>query len=259
MRRMKTGFSGFIAVVMLVSAGLAAAAQSAPPPAAALATPKQADPAAYALLQEAHDARQVLPANFRGLTADVAFDDNGKQSTGTFTYKPRGKSEVVMVGLAKEPQDWLEDQILSMMGHRSGSSFAQGDGRYPITFGADDHNPWGRLVLLNDGMDSSYRVRDRQIVEVTRSMGDTRFTISVLQMMTTETGKYLSLHFGVSYRDAKTGALQRVEGFRDAYDKLTGTPYGTIYLPSHRIVVSFDSGPTPAGLRTIALNHIKLQ
>ena len=222
--------------------------------------PDKADPAAYALLKAAHDARQVLPVNLTGLTAEVVFDDDGKQSTGTLTYRPQGKSEVQVAGLAEEPKAWLDDQVLSMLGHRRGGDFAQGDGRFPITFGAEGSasKRWGRLVQLNDNFQSAYRVRDNKVVEVTRTMGNLRFTISVLETIQAETGKYLSEHFIVSYRDARTGALQEVQGFRDAYTRLEGTPHGTLWLPSRRLVIFFEKENDSPRMRTITLRNYKV-
>ena len=173
--------------------------------------PTKADPVAYKLLEEAHKNRQVMSDDFPGFTADVTFNNDGKDYKGTLRYKRGEESQVKFEGLEKDEKDWVEDQLLSIIGHRRGGDFAKGDGRYPLTLGADK-NSFGQLINLNDKMQSSYRVRDNQVSEVTRTAGDLRFTISVIQTAKADEGKYLPQHFIVSYRDAKTGALKRSAG-----------------------------------------------
>ena len=56
------------------------------------AKPTKADPAAYELLKEAHDARQVWPADFAGFSAELSFNDNGKITKGTLSYEQKGVS-----------------------------------------------------------------------------------------------------------------------------------------------------------------------
>lgn len=214
--------------------------------------PTVADPAAYALLKAAHDSRQVLPDDFPGFTADVTFNDNGKDFKGTLHYKRGEESQVKFDGLDKDTDNWVQDQLLSIIGHRRGGDFAQGDGKYPLSLGPDDGNAFGRLVNINDKLQSSYRVRDKQVTEVTRTMGDSRFTISVIQTKSTEGGKYLPQHFIVSYRDAKTGALQEVQAFRDAYQQLGGA-----WLPLSRTVVTFDKETTPH-MRSLRFDNVQV-
>lgn len=236
----------------LLSAGSIDAAPA--PPAsnpAPSSVPPKADAAAYALLKAAHDSRQVLPPTLTGIDATIVYTDGAKSSTGTLHYHTTGKSVLDFNGLPKDDKDWLEDQVFSIMGHRTNEDFAHGDGRYPLTFGAAPDNSFGKLIELNDRMQSSYRVRGHEITEVTRTGGDTRFTISVIQTMQADAGKYLPIHFMVAYRDKKTGALQQVEGFRDAYAKV-----GDAWLPRSRMVITFEQ-PTSPRLRQIEFRDIK--
>ncbi|MDQ3813798.1 MAG: DUF3386 domain-containing protein [Armatimonadota bacterium] len=212
---------------------------------------EKADPAAHALLKAAHDKRETFPPNFAGFTADVVFNDNGKMSTGELTYKPGSKSKVNVEGLNEETHGWLEDRLLSMLAHRQGRAFTESDGRHPITFGADDGSPLGRQLILHDALQSTYRVRNDQIMDVTRTMGDTKFTITMLENIQTESGKYLPHHFVVSYFDAKSGALQMVEQYTDSYTKI-----GDIWLPTaRRVIIAADGKMT---VRVIELRDLKL-
>lgn len=213
--------------------------------------PAKADSAAYALLKAAHDARQVVPATFPGFTATILFRNGTQSATGTLRSVKAGKTTFEVTGLGADDKSWLEDQVLSMMGHRHGGDFAKGDGSNPITFGKLPDNSFGKLIELNDGMGSSYRVMNNKIMEVTRTGGSSRFTVSVLQTQE-EAGKYLPVHFIVAYHDEKTGALQKVEGYRDAYAKIDG-----YWLPASRLVVAFGTADS-AELRQIVFKDFKL-
>lgn len=221
--------------------------QGAPVQNIALALPPQmgnaqADPKAYALLQAAHDARQVLPESFAGYRAKVIFKDGDKTYNGFVVYNRKAEKEPIllqMTGLEAEAKAWLEDTVSNQIGHRRGASFAKGDGRNPMTWG-NSENEFGALVKLNDRFNSEYRIKDGKVTEVTREMGDSRFTISVVETQTADAGKYLANHFMVTYRDKKSGSITQVDGFRDAYTQWNG-----FWLPATRIVVTFGAKETP--------------
>jgi hypothetical protein len=104
---------------------------------------------------------------------------------------------------------------------------------------------------MNDSMQSFYRVREKVVTEVTRTMGDTRFTISVLDTQHAEDGRYMPRHFVVTYFDAKTGALKRSESFSDVYSAIGGT-----WLPTSRRVMTMSEGSVTA--RQFTLKNIRL-
>ncbi len=207
---------------------------------------ENADPKAYALLEAAHNARQVAPTDFAGYTAKISFRDGDKKCSGTVTYDRSNTKDPIQLnvaGLDEEAKAWLEDTVGNQIGHRRGGSFAQGDGRNPLTLG--DTNSFGTLIKLNDRLKSEYRVRDNKVTEVTREMGDSRFTISVIETQDGDPGKYMSTHFTVVYRNKTTGAITQVDGFHDAY-----TEWNKVWLPEERMVMTFGDKETPR-LRTI--------
>ena len=89
----------------------------------------------------------------------------------------RATSGVSVTG-AEGLDDWAPEQVRSMVGHRLGRPYDEGDGRHAKRVIEDDH-PLGALVQLDDGMSSSYRVADGQIALVTRQPGPKRFSIAV--------------------------------------------------------------------------------
>ncbi len=218
------------------------------PPAASApagAAPAAADPAAYALLEGAHDARQVLPPDYPGFRCELVYQEGDAILQGQLVYRRQGGTEIALEGLDDEAQRWVRDQVLNLAGHRRGGDFAEGDGRYPLQLGPDDGNPYGRLVIVNDDLQSSYRVRDDRVLEVTRTMDGSRFTISVIETMDADDGRYIANHFVVSYRDAATGVLRKLEAYRDGYARIDG-----VWLPTSRTILSVTDETSPV-VRTL--------
>ena len=209
------------------------------------------DPAAFALLKEAHDKRESFPPGFSGLTADVLVNDNGTEVKGTLTYTSAGDVKLSLTDATKADEDWAHEQLESALAHRRSDDFAHGDGSHALTFVQDDHSPLGRQIALNDRMKSFYRISDGQIMEVTRSMGNMRFTITMLENTFVKGGKYLPAYFVVTYFDAGTGAITKVDAYTDKFARVSNA-----WIPSSRRVVTAENGGFTT--RSFALTNIHL-
>lgn len=210
----------------------------------------KADPRAYALLEAAHNNRQVMPATFAGFQANLIYRDGETTRTGKLVYRRAGETQIRVEGLSEADQSWLEEKVMNLIGHRRGGTFAQGDGKNPLTLG--DKNAYGQLITLNDRMASEYRVKDGKVTEVTRTIGGQKFTITVMDTMEADPGKYLANHFSVAYRDAATNVLQRVEGYHDSYAQIDG-----VWIPTGRTVIDIASSVSPR-VRSIDLRNIEI-
>lgn len=214
--------------------------------------PAKADPRAYALLKAAHNSRQTMPPGFRGFTADVILDDDGTLTRGKMGYVPGDGVELTIAGADEKAEHWLRGALSNAIGHRRGGDFARGDGRHPITFtSSEDRSPLGRQVSLNDGLNSSYRVRDNKVTEVTRTMGDQRFIITVLETRPADAGKYLPRHFTVTYFDPETGSISQTQSFSDEYARIQG-----VWLPVSRRVITAADGKISS--RRFELRNIRV-
>jgi len=216
-------------------------AENAAPKAAAVSVSEdaKADPRAYALLKDAHDHRQVNPADFSGFKSDLVINDSGKSYQGTVESRPGQRLKVDVNGLSAEKLDHYMEYLGQLIGHRENSDFSQDDGRWPLEFVESDVNDFGQFIKVHDKFDSKYRVKDHQIKEVIRTFGDELSTVSVIQTMTTGEGNYLPIHFMEAARNLKTGQLEHVVGYRDSY-----APLGNAWLPVSRTVIEFDSNAT---------------
>ncbi|MBX7220701.1 MAG: DUF3386 domain-containing protein [Blastocatellia bacterium] len=210
-----------------------------------------ADPEAYALLQSIHESRQTWPSEFAGFAANVRLNDNGRSLTGRAEYSPENGVKLKIDGFVEPGDGWFEDQIRSIFGHRRGGSFAAGDGRFPLTFGPDEGHPLGRMVCLNDQMQSTYRLGDGYIAEVSRTMGEERFVITVLEVAWNENGKYLPKHFLVTYFNLATQAISKVDAYSDSFTLLDG-----FWIPTSRRVIRTETGSFT--VRTIEFQNPQL-
>lgn len=91
-----------------------------------------------------------------------------------------------------------------------------------------------------------------KVVDVTRTMGDERFPITVLETTPVGDGKYLPRHFTVTYFDAKPGGVKRTEAFTDSYTKV-----GEVWLPISRRVVRAENGQIIACLVEVRNPQLK--
>lgn len=178
-------------------------------------TPRE-DPAASKLLADARAARANWE-NFPGFSADVEVNFDGKMSQGKVQVDAGGK--VTLENLDKPAQEWAKRMLGSLVAHRMDSS---ADRNTPCAF-ADQvtHHPLGRKILvLNDELHSSYRIRDRQIIEVNRQTGTSKFSITVLENRTNTEGKFLPISYVVNHWNLKTGQLTQNEAHYQTWTRV---------------------------------------
>jgi hypothetical protein len=205
------------------------------------------DPAATKLLADARAARANWE-NFPGFTAELEVNFDGKVEKGTATVDAKGKVAVQVGDPAASA--WAKRMLGSIVGHRLDDGT---DLHTPCAF-ADtvaDH-PLGRAIrVLNDEFHSSYRIRDKQVIEVNRAMKDTRFTITVLENRLNAEHKYLPATYVVNYWDLKTGGLQRAEAHHQTWQHV-----GRFDLPLGANVVT--SLPEKQETKALTLSNIRL-
>lgn len=207
----------------------------------------QDDPEARELLHRAFDRTSRWRADFVGFTAALVVNDNGAEHRGTVQVTMPRSIDVTIA----EPdlQQWAQQQLAMMAGHRGYRAFDQSDGKYMLTLGPEEAHPLGRLVYIHgDGMNSRYRVRDERICQIQRSMERVKFTINIEDTMTTRDDKVLTTRFTVYYFAPSTGQLTQVESFADDYCEVGG-----IVLPKARRVTFADNGE--ARVREVILSE----
>ena len=202
----------------------------------AQAVAAQDDPQARELLQRAFERTSRWTASFAGFSAALIANDNGVEHHGTVQVTLPRTVEVTLPEASL--QQWAQQQLAMLAGHRAYRAFDQSDGKYTLTLGPDEPHPLGRLIAIHgDGMNSRYRVKDDHICQIQRSMERVKFTINIEGARSTADGRVLTTRFTVYYFSPSTGQLTQVESFADDYIEVSG-----VVLPKSRRVTFADNG-----------------
>jgi len=198
----------------------------------------QDDPKARAMLRQAFENTAKWQTDFKGFSADISVNINGKSVQGTAVVK--GPREVTVSLPDADLQKWAEGQIGMIAGHRISRKFEEADGKYALTLEDDAGHPLGpKLLIHGDEMGSSYRIAGGRITQINRKMKHFAFTINVEDSAVTKEGKFLTTRYTVYYFSPQDGKLANVESFTD-----THTRVGNSDLPSTRRIISYENGET---------------
>ncbi|WP_447980356.1 DUF3386 family protein [Candidatus Nitrospira bockiana] len=211
-------------------------------------TQVQDDPKARTLLKQAFEKTARWQSDFKGFTADLTVNVNGRETRGTVTVK--GLRDVTVSLPDPEIQKWTEGQIGMIAVHRGPRSFDESDGKYSLTLGDDQDHPFGpKLFIHGDGMESFYRVKGDRITQINRKMPHTAFTINVEESAVTQDGKFLTSRYTVYYYTPQDRRLTNVESFTDSHVRIDASD-----LPATRRIISFENGEVVVRSLTFA-NH----
>ncbi len=183
------------------------------------------------LLQITRANREVLSNGFPGFRSKLTVYADGRTHSGTMLFRPPITLEVELVD--KDVRKKVKSTVRSLLSHRMQSDGSlDGD----LRLAEADNHPLGRRILLGDKYDSSYRIRDRRILEVDRKMEDSRLVINVLETEITATGKYLPTQFFVTVFDRESGAVKSASAYSDVYQRIDGE-----YLPRSRRIIDAEN------------------
>lgn len=213
-------------------------------------TDVQDDPKARALLKGAFEKTSRWQPDFKGFTADLTVNVNGKELRGNVTVK--GPRDVSVSLPDPEVQKWAEGQIGMIAVHRAPRNFEEADGKYALTLGEDRDHPLGpKLTIHGDGMHSFYRVKGDRITQINRKMPHMAFTINVEDSALTQDNKFLTTRYTVYYYNPQDGKLTNVESFTD-----THTRVGSSDLPAGRRIISYENNEV--AVRSLTFEHHKM-
>jgi hypothetical protein len=208
---------------------------------------KDADPKAVQLFQEAMAARAAW-SEFPGFSADIKANVDGRAWKGAATISTKGDVELTKADDVAAP--WAKEQLESLAMHR----LARPQGKSPILRFADDErdHPLGRLLTFEGGrFASSYRVKDRQLLVVNRSLGGVNMTITIVDNDTNADKKFLPRSYTVQYWHSLTGNLQRSETIQNRWTRL-----GSWDLPTQLTVTT--ASVLGQGVKTMTLSQHRL-
>lgn len=207
----------------------------------------QDNPQARETLQKAFEQTARWQPDFKGFTANLQINIDGKATLGTVTVK--GPQEVQVEMADADIKEWAQKQIGMIAVHRGPRSFAESDGKYSLTLDTDSAHPLGpRLYIHGDGMQSHYRVKGDRITQINRKTPHMAFTINVEESATTASGHFLTTKYTVYYYSPKDGSLTNVDSITD-----THTRVGSSDLPATRRIISFANGSVL--VKTMTFEH----
>ena len=196
------------------------------------------DPAAREMLRQAFEKTARWQKEFKGFTADLTVNVNGKEISGPAVVK--GPREIsVQLGDA-DVQKWVQEQLGMIAVHRSPRTFEESDGKYALTKEEDGH-PFGTKLIIH-GSNSFYRIKDLRITQINRMMAHPgmapfAFTINVEESAVTQDQKNLTTKYNVYYYSPTDGKLNNVEVFTDTHVRV-----GLSDLPATRRIISYENG-----------------
>jgi hypothetical protein len=203
---------------------------------------------ADALLRAAHETAHRWPPGFRGFRAGLRYTTAELAASGSVAVR-RGPDIQLEIDLPEAERRSLSHELSSLAGHRWGREYAEGDGRLEKRVGPDDGHPLGRLVELEDKLDSAYRVGAGQLTTITRTHGGTRFTIVIQARTTAPDGGVISTAFTVAHWS--DGRLVRSDAYTDEF-----VAVGGLLLPRVRQVVT--AGDDGLSVRRLELDGHEL-
>jgi hypothetical protein len=196
------------------------------------------DPHARELLRRAFENTARWQPDFKGFTADLTVNIDGKETSGPVIVKsPREVSVQLSDG---DVQKWAQEQLGMMAVHRGPRSFEESDGKYTLTAEEDGH-PFGTKLNIH-GSNSFYRLKNNRITQINRKMAHPgmtplAFTINVEESAITQDQKNLTTKYTVYYYSPIDGKLNNVESFTDTHVRV-----GASDLPATRRIISYENG-----------------
>ncbi|MDG2991547.1 DUF3386 domain-containing protein [Candidatus Synechococcus calcipolaris G9] len=190
---------------------------------------------AQTLFRSAYENRYTWDADFPGFRADVTLIDGEKTYQGQAQVDADYTVEVSGIDDA-DVQESLYNQLRDVVVHRKRNSFEAAHGKNSFSLGDRDSSQAVEIRVQGDAMGSNYKVRDNQIVFVSRVMGRIAFAITHRQALDTGSG-YISTNYVAVFRNPETQEIVRQMDFEDTY-----IPVGDYYLMSRQVVRSNEQG-----------------
>lgn len=199
---------------------------------------------ASALFQTAYESRYTWDKNFPGYSADVQLVQGSEVYTGTIRINRDLSVEVI--GIADEQvQEGIYTQLRDIVTHRQRSSFEQSHGQHEFTLGETDETGAVQVLVKGDSMGSNYKIRGKEICQVSRVMGRMAFVINTHESFDTGSG-YIASRYDAVFRNSKTNEVSSVLKFEDTYEK-----FGDYYLMTKQVVQECEDGVSVDGASDI--------
>jgi len=201
------------------------------------------------LFQNAYESRYTWNENFPGYCADVQLVQGDEVYTGKIRINHDMSVEVTDVA-DEEVQEGIYTQLRDIVSYRKPSNFEQSHGKHEFTLGQEDPTGAMEILVKGDSMGSNYKIRGKEICQVSRVMGRMAFVIDTYESMDTGSG-YIASRYDAVFRNSKTNQVSSILKFEDTYEKV-----GDYYIMTKQVVQESqdgDSTPTEFSYSNIQL------
>jgi hypothetical protein len=194
------------------------------------------DPAnARDLFRAAYENRYTWDSNFPGYSADIQIKQGSEVYNGHISIKPDFSVEVT--GFSDEKvEESVYTQIRDIVTHRKRSTFENSHGKNNFSLGDTDDAGAREIFVTGDAMGSNYKIKGREIFQVSRVMGRMAFIINTHQSIDTGSG-YVASRYDAIFRNPETQEILREVQFEDDYEQ-----FGDYYLMTKQVVNSREKG-----------------
>lgn len=183
----------------------------------------------------AYENRYTWDDQFPGYRAHLVIIQGDERYEGDIEVK--ADYSVTVTGFTDETvQESVYNQLRDIVTHRKPGNFEKSHGKNQFSFGETD--PTGAIAIdvKGDAMGSNYKIRGKEICQVSRVMGPMAFTINTEESFDTGKG-YISVKYHAIFRNPKTNELKGKRDFQETYVEIGG-----YFLPSQQIVDAIDAG-----------------
>lgn len=187
------------------------------------------------LFQTAYESRYTWDENFPGYSADVQLVQGDEVYTGKIRINHDMSVEVTDVG-DEQVREGIYTQLRDIVTHRKRNSFEQSHGKHEFNLGEQDSTGSIEILVKGDSMGSNYKIRGREISQVSRVMGRMAFVIDTHESVDTDSG-YIASRYDAVFRNAKTDEVTSVLKFEDTYEKI-----GDYYIMTKQVVQEYKDG-----------------
>ncbi|NJM70311.1 MAG: DUF3386 domain-containing protein [Scytonema sp. RU_4_4] len=187
------------------------------------------------IFQTAYESRYTWDENFPGYSADVQLVQGDEVYTGKIRINRDLSVEVT--GVADEQvEEGIYTQLRDIVTHRKHTSFDESHGKHAFSLGQQDPDGAIEIVVNGDSMGSNYKVRGKEICQVSRVLGRMAFIIDTYENIEIGSG-YLATHYDAIFRNLKTNEVTSVLKFEDSYEKI-----GNYYVMTKQVVQEYKDG-----------------